>query len=349
MKRTLGFLLAVFPLLAVASGNKPHPVKVEVLAAAAEPRAAGWHEQTMDVAGVERVYRCYVPSNAPAHPAVVVLLHGGQQSMREIFDNKVGGARGWLTLAEHEGFLLLTPNGTNPENGDTMGDDQIWNDLRAPDSKRRSTNDDVRFVGQLLDWAAATLGADTNRAYVTGASNGGMMTYRLLVDTPERFAAGAAFVAALPGDLTRAHQPARPVPLMIANATKDPMIKWEGGFAPGKLRIASTPDTLAWWIKANHANPDGAKEEALPDTDPKDKCRIYKTEYPALDGGAPVLFYRIEGGSHSMPSKQHLYREGPIIQKTLGLARDVEGAEIAWDFMKQFSLTTTQSAERTSP
>jgi polyhydroxybutyrate depolymerase len=306
--------------------------------AGGDPLAAGWHEQTMDVAGAERWYRYYVPSNAPSRPPVVVLLHGGKLSMRKMFESKVGGARGWRTLAEKEGFILVTPNGTQPKSGDTRGDDQMWNDLRSADAGRQSTSDDVRFISDLLDWAAATLHTDPRRAYVTGASNGGMMTYRLLVEIPERFAAAATFIATMPADLPRIKKPAQPVPLLISHGTKDPIIKWDGGNVPGGMRMASSADTLAWWIQANHANAEGEATEALPDTDPEDRCLIYRTLYPALDGGAPVLFYKVEGGSHAMPSREHTFRKGPIITRTMGLARDVEGAEIAWEFMKQFTI-----------
>lgn len=301
------------------------------------PREPGWHERSIRSGGLERWFRYLVPSNAPAHPATVLLLHGGTQGMKQMFQAKDGGAQAWIGLAEANGFLLVTPNGVNAENGDPRGDHQNWNDLRPEGSKRRSTADDLAFIRSLLDWLHANCATDERRVYVTGASNGGSMTFRLVLELPDRFAAAAAFVATLhsSGDLK---PPARPVPLMIVNGTEDPVVKWAGGPVPGGgPKQMSTPDTVAWWVRANHAEQAGGISEGLPDTDPKDKCRIFRTLYPAGKSGAPVLFYRIEGGGHAMPSREHRFREGPILQNVLGIPRDAEGAELAWEFMKPFA------------
>lgn len=189
----------------------------------------GWEQFSLQSAGTERRVRVYTPK-APAKPApVVVLLHGGTQGMTAIFRPNAGGTRAWPELAEREGFLLLVPNGTNARTGDPTGKNQNWNDLRPPNSTYQPKADDVRFIGDLLDWAARTYTVDTTRIYVTGASNGGMMTYRLLVEIPEKFAAGVAFIASLPVDDSRLKQPSRPTPLMIVNGTKDPLVRWTGG------------------------------------------------------------------------------------------------------------------------
>lgn len=302
-----------------------------------EPRAPGWHETGIETGGITRWFRYFVPSNLPPRPAAVLVLHGSKQGMRPMFTARDGGARAWIGLAETDGFLLVAPNGVNVENGDTRGESQNWNDLRPAGTKRRSTADDIAFIGALLDWLQTTCATDPRRVYVTGASNGGAMTYRLVLAMPERFAAAAAFVATLPagGGLT---PPSRPVPLLIANGTADPIVKWDGGPVPGGGPVQlSTPETVAWWVKANRARMAPVAAEQLPDTDPKDRCRIVRELHPAGEGGAPVLFYRIEGGGHAMPSRLHGYREGPLVQDLLGIPRDAEGAALAWDFMKQFT------------
>ncbi|MFH0907920.1 MAG: PHB depolymerase family esterase [bacterium] len=338
MKTFLPITFIAGMLLATAGGRARQEEPVKVFDAGAGANAPGWHEQSIPVADTQRWYRYYLPTNAAASPAVVVLLHGGTMSMRKQFERRVGGAHAWIEIADKEGFILLVPNGTNPETGDTRGDEQNWNDLRAEGSGRHARNDDVKFIRDLLDWTIATLHANPRRVYVTGASNGGMMTYRMVIDASDRIAAAAAFIATLPADLPGMKQPARPVPLMIVNGTDDPIMKWGGGHIPaGGPDQSSTPDTVAWWIKADHATTNGVTTEALPDTDPKDHCRVYRTLYPPESGGAPVLFYKIEGGGHAMPSREHQFREGPIIQKAFGLPRDVEGADLAWTFMKGFT------------
>lgn len=100
--------------------------------------------------------------------------------------------------------------------------------------------------------------------------------------------------------------------------------------------MRSTPGTLEWWVRANRANARPAPEEPLPNHDTGDGCRIYRTLYPASGKGAPVLFYRIEGGGHAMPSIQFQIPSGPLARRLIGTASsDAEGAELAWQFMRQ--------------
>ncbi|MDX1934455.1 MAG: PHB depolymerase family esterase [Capsulimonadales bacterium] len=283
-----------------------------------------------------RWFRVYVPKTLPDKAPVVVLLHGGGQSMRKIFQEAAGGTREWPRLAESEGFLLLTPNGTNPRTNDTKGDQQNWNDLRPVNSNRDSQADDVGFIRELLRWTETHYSMDSKRVYVTGASNGGMMTFRLLIEAPKLFAAGAAFIANLPEDRSQYVAPRRTTPLMIANGTKDPLVKWEGGNVAGNRgRTLSTDATVEWWTAANKTDTARKTTETLPDRDPGDGCRLHKTVYPAAPGGASVLFYRVEGGGHAMPSISHPLADKPLIRRFIGpVCRDVEGAKLAWDFFK---------------
>jgi len=305
---------------------------------AARVGAGDWTEASLRVGTLERWYRVYRPRDLPARSPVVVLLHGGTQSMRKLFTPRAGGTRAWPDLADREQFLLVVPNGVNRETGDTRGDQQNWNDLRPAGSDRESEADDVTFLLQLLDEVQRTAQTDPRRVYVTGASNGGMLTFRLLIEAPERFAAGAAFIAALPQGVSLP-TPAQPTPLLIANGTEDPLVAWAGGaMRGGRGKLLSVPDTLDWWIRANHAERTGAREERLPDHDRRDECRIVRIRYPANSAGAPVEFLKIIGGGHALPSRQHELPDSRLVRRMIGpLCRDAEGAELAWEFFKPFT------------
>ncbi len=291
-----------------------------------------WRESSLRVGERTRWYRVYVPGSLPEKTAVVLLLHGGRQSMRRIFSTGAVATSEWTDVAETEPFLLLVPNGTNATTGDTRGDHQGWNDGRVVDVPVEGKADDVAFLAELLDRIERDYSIDGGRIYVTGASNGGMMAFRLLMEVPERFAAGAAFIANLPVDGPVIQKPALPTPLLIANGTKDPVVKWEGGeILKGHGFVRSAEATVAWWVDANHARPENPLREYLPDSDPTDPCRVLRTTYAAQENGAPVVFYTLEGGGHVMPSREHVIPESfpdrPV-------CRDVEGARLAWDFMK---------------
>lgn len=298
---------------------------------------AGWQESSIRVGGVERWYRVYVPDALPRHAPLLLSLHGGGGSMRTI---DRGATQGWVRLADQHKFVLVAPNGTNSNTGDAHGNRQNWNDLRSNPAASQSQADDVGFLRALLDRVEADHATDSTRVYVTGNSNGGLMTYRLLIEMPERFAAAAAFIANIPVESTRLHQPARTVPLMLWSGTEDRLMKYDGGEIPGgRGQMRSAPQTVAWWVQANRADPSKAQTLALPDTDPEDGCRIQGTRYPALADGAPVQFYRAEGGGHTMPTRTTAPAKArPIYTRLVGrTCRDVEGADLAWEFMNRFS------------
>jgi len=323
-------LLACLPVPAFAQADNRSRGTVETL--------GEWVEGSIRIKALDRWFRIHQPRTIKAPAPAVVLLHGGTQSMRKIFGPKAGGARAWLDLADREGFVLIVPNGVNPKTGDTMGDNQNWNDLRPADDDRQQEADDVDFIVQLLDKTAREYGIDTKRVYVTGASNGGMMAYRLLIEAPERFAAAATFLAVLPDDLPDITLPGKATPLLIANGTKDPLVKWEGGAIRGQRgRMMSVLESRDWWIQANRADAKNVAEESLPDTDTGDGCRLYRSLYPATAGGAAVLFLKIDGGGHALPSRAHELPDTFLVRRLIGpLCRDAEGAEIAWRFMAQF-------------
>ncbi len=291
-----------------------------------------WRESSLRAGELTRWYRVYVPGSLPEKTPVVLLLHGGLQSMRRIFSSGAVATNEWADVAETERFLLVVPNGTNPATGDTRGDRQSWNDGRVVDSPVEPRVDDVAFLTELLGRIERDYSIDGGRIYVTGASNGGMMTFRLLMEVPERFAAGVAFIANLPVDGPVIQKPALPTPLLIANGTKDPVVKWEGGeILEGYGFVRSVEATVAWWVDANHARPENPLSEYLPDLDPTDPCRVLRTTYAAKENGAPVVFYTLEGGGHVMPSRKHII---PDSFPNRPVCRDVEGARLAWVFMK---------------
>jgi poly(3-hydroxybutyrate) depolymerase len=93
---------------------------------------------------------------------------------------------------------------------------------------------------------------------------------------------------------------------------------------------------VLWWREVNGVGRAPASTDILPDRDPEDGCRITRTEWNT--GPAPVVFYRAEGSGHALPSIDHPLNLGPIARRIIGpVCRDVEGAELAWEFFKRYS------------
>jgi polyhydroxybutyrate depolymerase len=316
-----------------------------------EPSAAEAHavdeihgkliEKSIMVNGMERWYRLYLPQRFDQNAGTVVLLHGGTQSMRKIFRRGAGGAKNWLHISDRQGFLLIVPNGVNPKTGDAKGDKQQWNDLRGEGPGRFSTAADVGFITQLLRALGKEYGFAKNRVFVTGASNGGMLTYRLLIEAPEYFAAGAAFIANLPKAMIgRLANPSKPTPLMIMNGTQDRVVPWSGGqVARNRGEVLSAAETVAWWVKVNRAALKGSSPMALKDLAPDDGCRIFLVKHAATGkNSAPVYFYTMQGAGHAMPSVKYDPPEFLRLMRIKGpVCKDAEGSELAWNFFQKHS------------
>ena len=168
---------------------------------------------------LDRTFFLYQPSNLPSNPLrpVMILLHGGGKADGdELFQRTAVSS-----LADREGFLAVFPNGVDAQ----------WNDGRKSSfRKNQQTNyiDDVGFISFLIDHLVAQYQADSQRFYVLGVSNGGMMTFRLGIELGSKLTAIAPIIANLPTNLASL-TPSRPIPILIMNGTQDPFVPWEGG------------------------------------------------------------------------------------------------------------------------
>lgn len=330
--RRLAIAVVLVALVAVTIGR---PARVEA--------NGGLVECRITVDGVQRLYRV-LPAADPSKPApVIVVLHGGTQSAVKMFGPRAGATRGWIDIARANNAVLVAPNGIDPETGDGTTDNQVWNVLgRARQGYPKGKfADDVAFIKRVMAEVQANYRTDPSRVFVTGASNGGMMTYRLLIEAPELFAAGAAFITSLPAELDKVPKPARPTPLMIYNGTADPLLPYGGGKTPsrwGRERgaVAAVPAAVAWWIAANRASPVPSVITTLPHREAADPCLIERREHTAGAGGAPVTVYTATGGGHALPALVNTIPDNFLIRRFIGtVCRDADGPTLAWDFLSR--------------
>ncbi len=283
--------------------------------------------------GPQRTYLVYQPdSYCPADPAVVA-LHGGAQSMRIVLDETSPQAR-WTDLADDFGFLLIAPNGFREarpgESASGLTDVQSWNDLRPNGETLISSQDDSAFIAEVIRRAHEDFAFDPRAVFVSGPSNGGMMTYRMLIDRPDLFAAGCAFIANLP----EAEIPLPPVarPIMIMNGDADPLMPWLGGPTGfGAPPVRSAAATLAWWLDQHGLTSEEPVATTLPNNEPVDRTQIKRFEYLATDGvsPSPVLFFRVVDGGHAIPV---LPGDPGVLGGRQSL--DTRGVDHAWNFFQ---------------
>jgi polyhydroxybutyrate depolymerase len=277
--------------------------------------------RNLEYAGRERSYYLWTPQMPLGEGKVplVLALHGGGGSGRQMC-RLPGGVQ---ELASEQGFLVACPDGV----------DHHWNDGRLVPSRRtvREGVDDVGFLLALIRALKSEFPIDAERIYVTGASNGGMMTMRMACEASDTFAAAAALIAELPADLNC--QPATPISMLVMNGTEDPLVPWDGGqvrFLRQRLgEVNSTRDTVDFWLRSNGCTLP-PEVESLADADPDDGTRIVRESHPDCASGSSVVLYRVEGGGHTWPGGAQ-YAPRFLVGK---VSRDAVAGELVWAFFE---------------
>lgn len=274
--------------------------------------------------GLERTYLLHIPPSydrTKSRPLVIV-LHGGGGTGRRMERLTLGG---FNRLADEECFIVVYPDGI----------ERHWNDGRKEVSYRahKEKIDDVGFILALIDHLERKLKIDRNRVYVTGISNGAMMSHRLALELSDKIAAIAPVAGTLPEALSKV-KPSNSVPVLIISNTEDPCVPWEGGIAHFRRlkvgRVLSTSDTVKFWVSHNHCSSSPIITWE-PDEDPQDGTRVRREVYGEGMNGTEVILYAIEGGGHTWPGG-YQYLPERIIGKT---SKDINANEVIWNFFKK--------------
>lgn len=284
------------------------------LALAGEPQ-----NRTLNVGGTERKYILSRPNAEGPRPTILVLHGGGMSANHSLRTN------GIEPLVEREKFVAVYPNALLRE----------WNDGREARMKERGYADDIAYMRALVKELVTTGIADPNRVYVTGASNGGMMSLRLICEAADLVAAAAPIIANLPTDIAANCKPSRPVPVLVMNGTADPLVPYNGGgvgFAGRRGNVMSTDETMARLRRFNGC-PDSGNTMRLPDYDPGDGSTVTVISWTSCSSGAPVVLYRIDGGGHRIPHRKS--NPMAMVDRMLGKDNhDIDAPEVIWAFFR---------------
>lgn len=253
-------------------------------------------DRTIEHDGRMREYRLYVPPDLDRmKPAPLVFaLHGGGGRGARLEWNVA-----YNEYAKRDGWIVVYPNGV----------DGHWNDLRgvegwigrAPDFvphlSHRENVDDVGLIEALLAELSAEFTIDDKRVFVTGASNGGVMSHTLAGRLADRIAAIAPIVAAMARPVYEEFPPSRPVSVLMINDKGDPFRLWDG--RGGRANDVSMPETIAKWKQANGCGSEQTvSAEAI--AGEVDDARVSHTVWSDCAEGVNMELYVVEANSHQV-------------------------------------------------
>jgi polyhydroxybutyrate depolymerase len=166
--------------------------------------------------------------------------------------------------------------------------------------------------------------------FVTGPSNGGLMTNRVGLQLSGKVAAIAPVIGGLATPLASMFAPAQPVSVLMIQSTQDPWVPYAGGavrIMGGEERgtILPAEETLSLWVKADGCG--APHTDTLPD-EKQDGCRVTRTTYAPGRDGAEVVFLKVEGAGHTWPGGTQFLPE-KLIGRT---CQDFAATPYIWHF-----------------
>lgn len=260
----------------------------------------GNHDMSLDVDGAVRTWILHVPPAASAGEPLplLIVLHGGGGTGR-----KMQRALGFDTYADARGFYVAYPDASQPADARQGAH---WNDGRGTAGMVQRGIDDVAFITAMIADIGRRVPLDASRVYVTGASNGGMMTYRLGCETSGVFAGIAPVIANIPAPVFAACAPRAPLTFLSINGSADPLVPLDGGDICQGVRFGceggqavSHAESVKMFAAANGCDPAPQVETLPPQID--DGTSVERWTHPDCKSGATVVAYIVQGGGHTWP------------------------------------------------
>jgi polyhydroxybutyrate depolymerase len=252
--------------------------------------------QTLDVDGVEREYLLNVPESYSEGTEVPLLFN--LHALQGTAEGQLA-ASGLAEVAEREGFMLVTPQAVGG----------VWTVTGFPID---NGSDDLGFITALLAELSGRFTIDADRVYATGMSQGGFLSFELICNFSETFAAIASVSGVMTPPLVQSCTPARRVPVMQIHGTADDLIDYSG---------AET--VVDFWVAFNGASP-VAEITELPDRFPENGTTVERFVYAGGEMGVDVEHLKINGGGHVWPGA-----DGDS---------DIDTAEEVWGFVSRYDL-----------
>lgn len=280
-----------------------------LVAGATSASASPFRSAQIDFGGIARTYELHVPAGV-AHPsALVVNLHAAGATGRD-----QAALTHYNAVADSHGFAVVHPDGI----------DFSWADGRGASVPDRQGVDDVGFISALVSQLVAEYGIDPGRVFATGLSAGAFMANRLACDRADLFAAIAPVAGTLGSNV--GCSPSRPVSVLAAHGTADPIVPYDGGGMVGRggaSDVVAAPAMVQRWQQIDQC-PATPSQDALPTNG--DGTATTGMTYSPCAGGTAVEFMRVDGGGHTWPGAP------PILPEVGAASHAFDASEASWQF-----------------
>jgi polyhydroxybutyrate depolymerase len=252
-------------------------------------RAPGDYRFSFVHDGMTREYLVHVPkSYRPGHAAPMLMaLHGGggdADFQADDFRYRL------ISKSEQAGFIAVFPNGYSRFPSGILA---TWNAGACCGGAQKNNVDDVGFLREVVQRLERQASVDRSRVFVTGMSNGGLMSWRMACEASD-LVRGIAPVEGT--DNTLHCTPSRPVAVIEFHSLDDDHIPLNGGKGVSALtdtNFTSVSATQAKWVQLDRADPNAKRVLTVAGA----HCDLH----PAKPGGAPVELCLTDTGGHSWP------------------------------------------------
>ncbi len=228
-------------------------------------------DSTLTWDNVTRYYEVYLPTNLPANPPMLLMLHGTQTQGTPNPQAIISLNWGWQNLANEKGFILVKPASTyNANSGqwnwnayymsEAFTSAEVGTCSTPPTGNATACPDDAGFLRQLITTLITQYNVNPSQVYVAGFSSGAQMAQRVGVELSDIVAAvviGSGTIVGQPSPppITLPGPAAAPVSIQEWHGTTDTEISpcnnnWTG-YSGFKFYLATVDQSFNYWTAQN--------------------------------------------------------------------------------------------------
>lgn len=263
--------------------------------------------------GEERSYFLYLPDDIAPDAPLVFVLHGYTSTASQVV-----ALYGMNDVADANGFAVCYPQGSKDFTGTNF-----WN-IKFP----FESVDDVGFLTNLAGDLQTVYDLDPTCTYVSGMSNGGMMSYYLGCERPDVFKAIASVTGTITSNFLSDCNGNIPVPFMQIHGTSDIVVPYNGSNIAGDNfgEFLPVEQIFRTWNNLNNCQSTLVVDFANAPVTDFSSVRV--AQVSDCDGGLSARFYRVQNGGHTWPGSPPI----PFIDFLQPTNQDINASAEIWNF-----------------